>query len=133
MLKCEIGTALAPQDGIGLKTKIRGRHSVSGLPNEAEICQSDIFEAITPLVNNICDAVVRLLEQTPPDLAGDIQENGLIITGGGAGLAGIDRALSNATKLYAVVAENHKHSVALGTQIAMNLGAKINHAIQRDP
>ena len=74
-----------------------------------------------------------LLEQTPPDLAGDIQEHGLVLTGGGAGLAGIDKALSDTTNLPAVVADNNKYCVAFGTQIAMNLGKLIEHAIQRDP
>jgi rod shape-determining protein MreB len=133
MLKFEIGTAAPPSDGVGRKTKVRGRHGVSGLPEEIEVTQADMAKALRPLVNNICEAVMLLLEQTPPDLAGDIQENGLVLTGGGAGLTGIDKALSDTTNLPAVVAENHKYCVAFGTQIAMNLGKRIEHAIQRDP
>lgn len=133
MLKFEIGTATPPSDGVGRKTKVRGRHGVSGLPEEIEVTQADMAEALRPLVNNICEAVMLLLEQTPPDLAGDIQEHGLVLTGGGAGLAGIDKALSDTTNLPAVVADNNKYCVAFGTQIAMNLGKLIEHAIQRDP
>ncbi len=133
MLKFEIGTAVSPNDGVGRKASVRGRHGVSGLPQEIEVTQADMAEALRPLVSSICEAVMLLLEQTPPDLAGDIQENGLVLTGGGAGLAGIDKALMNATHLPAVVAENHKYCVAFGTQIAMNLGKRIEHAIQRDP
>ena len=133
MLKFEIGTATLPSDGVGRKTKVRGRHGVSGLPEEIEVTQADMAEALRPLVNNICEAVMLLLEQTPPDLAGDIQEHGLVLTGGGAGLTGIDNALSDTTNLPAVVADNHKYCVAFGTQIAMNLGKRIEHAIQRDP
>lgn len=133
MLKFEIGTATPPSDGVGRKTKVRGRHGVSGLPEEIEVTQADMAEALRPLVNNICEAVMLLLEQTPPDLAGDIQEHGLVLTGGGAGLTGIDKALRDTTNLPAVVADNHKYCVAFGTQIAMNLGKRIEHAIQRDP
>jgi rod shape-determining protein MreB len=133
MLKFEIGTATHPNDGVGRKTKVRGRHGVSGLPEEIEVTQADMAEALRPLVTNICEAVMLLLEQTPPDLAGDIQEHGLVLTGGGAGLTGIDKALSDTTNLPAVVANNHKYCVAFGTQIAMNLGRRIEHAIQRDP
>lgn len=133
MLKFEIGTATPPSDGVGRKTKVRGRHGVSGLPEEIEVTQADMAEALRPLVNNICEAVMLLLEQTPPDLAGDIQEHGLVLTGGGAGLTGIDKALRDTTNLPAVVADNNKYCVAFGTQIAMNLGKRIEHAIQRDP
>lgn len=133
MLKHDIGAAVEPTGGLGRKAKVRGRSAINGLPQIIEVTQADLAAALKPLIQNVCDTVTSLLEKTPPDLAGDIQENGLVLTGGGAGLFGIEKAVSNATKLPVIVAEQHNYCVAFGTQIAMSLGRKIEHAVQRNP
>ena len=132
-LKHEIGTAIFPADGKGRSATVRGRDAFNGLPKEQVVTEQDVAEALHPLIEQIWTAVMSLLDQTPPDLASDIHEYGLMLTGGGAGLRGIDKALSDLTGVPATVAENPKYCVAFGTQIAMNLGKRMEHAIQRDP
>ena len=73
------------------------------------------------------------MEERRGELGGGIREQGGVVQGGGAGLTGIDKGLRDTTNLPAVVADNNKYCVAFGTQIAMNLGKRIEHAIQRDP
>ncbi len=132
-LKHEIGTAIFPADGKGRSATVRGRDAFNGLPKEQVVTEQDVAEALHPLIEQIWTAVMSLLDQTPPDLASDIHEYGLMLTGGGADLRGIDKALSDLTGVPATVAENPKYCVAFGTQIAMNLGKRLEHAIQRDP
>ena len=132
-LKYSIGTVVAPEDGQGEQATIRGRHALTGLPEQIKVNQGDIALALAPLVFQLGEALLKLLEQTPPDLSGDIQEDGIILTGGGAGLFGLDQLIQTITGMHAVRADNNKHSVVLGTQMAMNLGRQFEHAIERNP
>jgi rod shape-determining protein MreB len=132
-IKHSIGTVMMPLDGQGDHVFVRGRHALTGLPERQKVTQGDIASALAPLVQQLCEAILKILEQTPPDLSGDIQEDGIMITGGGASLFGLDTLIQTITGMHAVKAENNKHSVVLGTQMAMNLGRQFEHAIERDP
>ena len=83
-IKTSIGTARAPDDGRGSSMMIRGRDILNGIPKEIEITQLHIAEALSEPVQQICEAVMTALETTPPDLAADIVDRGVMLTGGGA-------------------------------------------------
>lgn len=132
-IKHEIAAALPQSKENSRATMVRGRDAVTGLPRKLELVDNEICEALEPLVEQIWNAVMVLLDTTPPDLAADIHEHGLVLTGGGAAIRDLDKALSNLTGVSVVVAENPKYCVAFGTQQAMNLGKQLAHAIQTDP
>ncbi|WP_391482794.1 rod shape-determining protein [Nereida sp. NH-UV-3] len=132
-MKHSIGSVIMPPDGQGEHVVLRGRHALTGLPEQQKVTQADIATALAPLAQQLSEAILKILEQTPPDLAGDIQEDGMMITGGGAGLQGLEELIKSITGIHAVKADNNKHSVALGTQMAMNLGRQFEHAIERNP
>lgn len=132
-IKHSIGSAIMPLDGQGEHMIIRGRHALTGLPEQQKVTQADIATALAPLVQQLCEAILKILEQTPPDLSGDVQEDGIMITGGGAGLFGLDTLIQKITGMHATKADNNEHSVVLGTQMAMNLGRQFEHAIERNP
>ncbi|MBE6081255.1 MULTISPECIES: rod shape-determining protein [Tissierellales] len=96
------------------KMSIRGRDLISGLPNTIEISSSEIYEAMKEPVNNIVEAIKFTLEKTPPELASDIMEQGITLSGGGALLDGIDRLISRETGMPVYIAENPLDCVALG-------------------
>ncbi len=112
-LKIEAGTAIKLEEE--RKVKIKGRDQISGLLKEIEISSEDIREALKEPLEEISIALKEILEITPPDLAGDIVENGIALTGGGALLNGLDIYLSNIVKLPVYVAEEPLLSVAKGT------------------
>ncbi len=118
-IKCAIGIAHRPPDGEGTTMRVRGLDTVAGVPREIEVSQDDIAGAIADLVNQIVETVLVALEQTPPELAADIVDRGIVMTGGGSLLNGIDRVLSLATGLPVTVAENALACVALGAGRAL--------------
>lgn len=117
-VKHTIGIARKPA-GSGKKMHVRGRDLVTGRPTEIEITQAEIAEAIAEQVNQIVGAVRAALENTPPELAADIVDHGIVLTGGGALLGDIDCVLSEATGLAAVVAPDALLCVAKGAGKAM--------------
>jgi rod shape-determining protein MreB and related proteins len=112
-IKCAMGSAWALDDE--LNAEIRGRDLVSGLPKTATISSEEIREAIDEPVTAIVDAVKATLDKTPPELAADIMEQGIMITGGGALLAGLDRRLQHETGMPIHVAANPLQSVVIGS------------------
>ncbi len=93
---------------------IRGRDIVSGLPLNITITSDEIREALNETVNNIVNAIKRVLEKTPPELSSDIYSNGIYLTGGGALLKGLDLYIEKETGLKVFIADNPLNSVALG-------------------
>lgn len=93
---------------------IRGRDIVSGLPLNITVTSDEIREAILETVNNIVNAIKRVLEKTPPELSSDIYSNGICLSGGGALLKGLDIYIEKETGLKVFLAENPLNSVALG-------------------
>ena len=114
-LKKSIGIAYSPEDGDGEKYSIKGRDLVNGVPKELILNQRNVAEALAEPVGTIIEAVKRALENTAPELAADIVDRGITLTGGGALLTGMDSVLRKATGLPVTIAEDTLLSVALGT------------------
>ena len=114
-LKKQIGTAYPPEEGDGEKMEVKGRDLVNGIPKELTLTQRNVCDAIAEPVGSIVDAVKRALENTAPELAADIVDRGIILTGGGSLMAGIDTVLRKATGLPVTVAEEALLCVVLGT------------------
>jgi rod shape-determining protein MreB len=118
-IKHEVGMARAPADGEGVTIRIKGRDLARGVPMEISITQAQIAESISETVGRIVETVRAALENTQPELAADIVEHGIVLTGGGALLRDIDRVLSDATGLPVTVADNPLFCVALGAGRAL--------------
>jgi rod shape-determining protein MreB len=116
-IKMEIGSASKLDEE--LKMFIKGKDRITGLLNTIEISSEDVREAIKEPVKEIGEALKQILEETPADLAGDIVENGVILTGGGALLRGLDKYLRDLVKLPVYVAEDPLLAVARGTGKAL--------------
>ncbi|MBX3564827.1 MAG: rod shape-determining protein [Sphingomonas sp.] len=118
-IKQEVGVAKPPLDGIGLTIHIKGRDLVNGVPKEIQINQGQIAEALSEPVGTIVEGVRIALENTAPELAADIVDQGIVLTGGGALLKGIDEVLRDETGLPVTIAEDPLTCVALGTGRAL--------------
>lgn len=118
-IKVEIGTAQMPPDGVGAVMKVRGRDLVKGMPAEVEVSQGEIAQSLADLVAQIVEATLSALEKTEPELASDIYDQGIVMTGGGSLLGQLDDVLSNATGLPVIVAENALMCVANGAGRAL--------------
>ncbi len=116
-LKIKVGTAVQLDEELVMTVK--GRDQVAGLLTSIEINSEHMREAMKEPIKEIGEALKSVLEQTPPDLAGDIVENGIVLTGGGALIRGLDKYLSNMIKLPVYVAEDPLLAVAKGTGKAL--------------
>lgn len=112
-LKIKLGSAFPLENEI--KTEIKGRDLVTGIPKTIEISDSEIREALKDSVIKIVDAVRIALEQTPPELSADIVDRGIVLTGGGALLKNLDKRLSHETGLPIIVSDDPLKAVALGS------------------
>lgn len=117
-IKMKIGSAY--DDGGELLFDVRGRDVRTGLPKTVQIKESKIREAMSENIDEIIEAVKLTLEHTPPELAADVMERGMILTGGGALIKGFDRLITEVTKIPAYVAEYPLDCVALGTGKALD-------------
>ncbi|MDA3079280.1 MULTISPECIES: rod shape-determining protein [unclassified Campylobacter] len=116
-IKIKIGTAIQlPKE---LEMSVKGRDQVRGLLSRIEITSEDVREAMREPLKEIADALKTVLEMMPPDLAADIVENGVVLTGGGALIRGIDKYLSDIVKLPVFVADEPLLAVAKGTGKAL--------------
>jgi rod shape-determining protein MreB len=113
----EIGSA-GSAEGVD-NMDIRGRDLLTGLPKTIEITAKEIAEALRDTVNSIVDSVKNTLEKTPPELAADIMDRGIVLTGGGALLRNIDKVISEETNMPVLIAENPLDCVAIGTGKAL--------------
>lgn len=116
-LKVEVGSALP--GGRSLSMEVRGRNTVDGLPRSLEISTEQIADALVEPVYSIVQGVRRVLEQTPPELSGDIVNKGIILTGGGALLHGLSKVIADETGVPTYMAEDPVGSVALGTGLVL--------------
>ena len=114
-IKKDIGTACPPEEGDGEKIEIRGRDLASGVPKELIFSQRQIAEALSEPVDSIVEAVKTALEHTEPELASDIVDKGIILTGGGSLLSNLDTVLRHATGLPISIAEDPLSCVVHGT------------------
>ncbi len=118
-IKKDYGIATVPADGIGETIHIKGRDLVNGVPKEITITQANIAEALSEPIGAIIEGVRIALENTAPELAADIVDQGIVLTGGGALIKGLDEYLREETGLPVSVAEDPLSCVALGTGRAM--------------
>ena len=112
-VKISIGSTF--KDDQEQNMQIRGRDLISGLPKTIEISSAEVRDALNEPINSIVDAIKSTLEKTPPELASDIMENGIMLTGGGALLRGLDKLVKQETGMPVQIAENPLDCVALGT------------------
>lgn len=112
-IKWEVGSAMPLEEEIVIEVK--GRDLVSGIPKMIEVSSMDIREALSKPISEIVDAVLKLLERTPPELSADIFDRGIMLTGGGALLKGLDGRLRQETSLPVHVADDPLLAVAKGT------------------
>jgi rod shape-determining protein MreB len=118
-LKVNIGSAIPTERD--MKMEVRGRDLVSGLPKTVQISAVEVSEALTDTINSIVDAVKITLEKSPPELASDIMDRGIVLTGGGALLRNLDRLLSRETGMPVLVADNPLDCVAIGTGKSLDM------------
>ena len=116
-IKIAVGSAVQLEKEISVVVK--GRDQVSGLLSRVELTSEDVREAMREPLKEIADALKTVLEMMPPDLAGDIVETGIVLTGGGALIRGLDKFLSDIVKLPVFVADEPLLAVARGTGKAL--------------
>jgi len=115
-VKIQIGSALPMDD---LTMEVRGRSQVAGLPKTITVTTSEVVEAIADPLAAIVNTVKQVLEQTPPELAADVIDRGIIMTGGGSQLRNLDRLLTRDTGVLCQVADSPMECVAIGAGIAL--------------
>lgn len=111
-IKMEIGSAYRLEDEMSIE--IKGRDLLNGIPKTVEITDAEIREALNDAVSKIVDAVKSALEKTPPELSADIVDRGIVLSGGGALLKGLDKKLAEETGLPIIVADDPLKAVACG-------------------
>jgi rod shape-determining protein MreB len=129
-IKKQIGTVYSnPTHEVNIE--VRGRDIINGIPKEIILTSADIIESILEPVNQIIYAVRDVLETAPPELSADIVDKGIMLTGGGALLRGIDKVMTDATGLTASIAEEPLYSVVLGTGKVLDNFNQLKHVLFR--
>ena len=118
-IKKEIGSACVPEDGEGRVMEVKGRDLTNGVPKEIVLSERQISEGLAEPVGAIIEAIKTALEHIAPELAADIVDNGIVLTGGGALLTNLDLVIRHATGLPVSIADNPLSCVALGTGRAL--------------
>lgn len=118
-IKLQLGAARLCEGQPILAATIKGRDIARGIPREISISQIEIIEALTEPVGQIVEAVRNALENTAPEIAADIIDGGIVMTGGGSLLANLDAEIALATGLQVRIADNPLHCVALGAGRAL--------------
>jgi rod shape-determining protein MreB len=124
-IKIQLGSALPLDEELFMEVK--GRDQIAGLPRTISLATQEVTDALSEPLSAIVSMVVNVLEETPPELASDIIDRGMIITGGGALLRNIDRLLTQETGVPCYIADNPMACVALGAGMAL----RIREAIER--
>jgi len=128
-IKKEIGTAAPPAEGNGVTLEIKGRDLLNGVPKEITITQRHIADALAEPTSQIVEAVKVALEATPPELAADIVDKGIVLTGGGSLLANLDQVLREETGLPVSIADDPLSCVALGTGRVLENPKSMRHVL----
>lgn len=124
-LKVSVGSVF--KDSRNISTSIKGRNLITGLPGEVLISTEELREALMEPVSMILESVKSVLEQTPPELASDIIERGILMTGGGALIDGLDKLIEDSTGIKVNVASNSIEAVALGTGEVLKYASKLDN------
>lgn len=130
-IKIHVGSALKQLDNPPNDFAVNGRDLITGIPKQLTITYSEIAEAIDESVSKIEEAILRALENTPPELSSDIYKTGLYLTGGGALLRGLDTRISRITKLPVHIADDPLRAVVRGTGIALKNTERFSFLIDR--
>ena len=117
-LKINIGTVYPRVQEVSMD--IRGRNLISGLPKTIAVTSTEIMEALDETISSIVEAVHSVLERTPPELAADISDRGIVLTGGGGLIYGLDKLLQEKTGINVIIADDAVSCVALGTGKALD-------------
>lgn len=112
-LKINVGTAFPRENQASME--VRGRNLISGLPKTIEVTSEEMMEALAEPVSAVADAVHSVLERTPPELSADISDRGIVMTGGGSLLHGLDKLISKRTNIPVYIADDAVSCVAIGT------------------
>ncbi len=128
-IKEEIGSACPPEEGEGRTMEIKGRDLMNGVPKELVISERQISESLAEPISQIIEAVKSALEHTAPELAADIVDKGIVLTGGGALLGNMDYVLRYATGLPVSIADGPLSCVAMGTGMALEEMKKLRHVL----
>ncbi|MEG1863550.1 MAG: rod shape-determining protein [Oscillospiraceae bacterium] len=123
-LKHEVANCVPGEDE-NVKFTIKGMNLLRGLPGVLEISTEDIYPIIEPIIQEILSAIKQVLEVTPPELSGDIFENGVMLTGAGAKLKNLDKFLQANLGTNVVLAQNPEQCVAVGTGMSFSLEGKL--------
>lgn len=118
-LKINIGCAYPREEELSME--VRGRNLVTGMPAILTISSTDMLEALEEPVSSIFEAIHSVLESTPPELMADVSQRGIVMTGGGSLLYGLDRMLATRVGIEVLVAEDPVSCVAVGTGLALNI------------
>ena len=130
-IKIHVGSALPELENPPEDYAVNGRDLMTGIPKQIKIGYSEISHSIDKSISKVEDAVLRALEMTPPELASDIYQTGLYLTGGGALLRGLDKRISSKTKLPVHIAEDPLRAVVRGTGIALKNTDRFSFLIDR--
>ncbi|MGL5378646.1 rod shape-determining protein [Clostridium sp.] len=126
-LKIEVGSAFA--GARETSSTMKGRNLVTGLPDQISVTSDEISEALKESVSLIVDSVKTILEKTPPELAADIIEKGILMTGGGALLFGLDKLIEKETGVSVTIAHNSVEAVAEGTGYVLSYLDKLDSVL----
>ena len=116
-VKMQVGSALPLEEP--LRMEVKGRDTIAGLPRTIQVTSTEITQAMDQPLQAMLAAVRGVLERTPPELASDIIDKGMVMSGGGALLRNLDQLMAQVTGVPCLVADNPLHSVAIGTGIAL--------------
>lgn len=117
-LKINIGTVYPRVQQVSMD--VRGRNLISGLPKTINVVSDEIMEALEEPISSVIEAVHAVLEKTPPELAADISDRGIVMTGGGSLLYGLDKLIQEKTGIKVIIADDAISCVALGTGETLN-------------
>ena len=126
-VKINIGTAFR-RDEVDYMD-VRGRNLVTGLPETVRVSSDETYEALKETTSQILDAICKVLEETPPELAADIMDRGIVLTGGGAMLRGLEELIEERTHINTMTADEPMTCVAIGTGKYYELLAKYKDEI----
>ena len=118
-IKKAIGTVYIHPDDTPKTYNINGRDLITGLPKQVEVADYEIHQAFKELMDSILDSIKNCLEKTPPELAGDIIQNGIVLAGGGSLVRGMDTLISERTGIPVIYAEDPLSSIVLGAGKAL--------------
>ena len=128
-IKIEIGSALPLRQQAS--KEVKGRDTAQGLPRQITLTSSEVYQAMEKPLHQMLEMIKKVLEDVPPELASDIIDKGVILTGGGALLRGLDRCIAESMQIPVTIAEKPQEAVARGMGVVLDHFEMYQHAVQR--